>query len=163
MALCAATMLISHREASLNSLAFRPLHQKSFHTFNEFNESEMQALCVRYIPYSNGNLVVGTMSGVWILHRSGWSLTEMQWGVMSMDAGTQTIIDCVDCHPKGGSIIVAGPSIAGFRFYKLANHGCRHVRKAFERVTDLQFSPCGNYIMTGPLSSLHFLQKRQFA
>ena len=96
---------------------------------------------------------MGTKDGVVILRRHGSCMMNTpSWSDWPLEVKMRMETDCLDFHPTGNYFIAAGPQVAGFLLHDISAETFRHVRCAFERVTDLSYSPCGSLVMTGDSS-----------
>lgn len=100
------------------------------------------ANCICYIANTHNSLVIGTAEGPVILSSSAgngglFNVTKI--------GNQKKPVDCIDVHPRGIDFAAAGPDTTGFFVYR---HNCqyRHITTGINRITDLKYSPCGNYI-----------------
>ena len=110
-------------------------------------------------PCGLGYVGVGTETGiVLLLSKRESAEDEIQWTSESLDPHAQFAVDAIDFHPNGRQAVAAGPKIAGFYVYDIMTGASKQCRQACERVYDVQYSPCGGFIMTGLFSSFHYLR-----
>ena len=114
--------------------------------FPPHNDTPHGGHCICFVPNTHSSLGIGTDRGIAILFQQKLRRRPTKWATRLCEEDSREIVDCIDFHPNGSNFVTAGPTAAGFCVRDVIHGFGRRITAGINRVTELRYSPCGNYI-----------------